>query len=78
MVVAKPCCLFSFQPLPQQGPSDPAICVAQSRVPSQKKSVVTAKRWCPPSTGEILLPASLGSGRSWLSPRAMETVPSKP
>lgn len=70
VVAAKPCCLFAFHPVPQQGPSDPAICVVKSCVPSPQKGMVITKRWCPLSTREFWLLVSLGSGRSGCSPGA--------
>lgn len=70
VVAAKPCCLFAFHPVPQQGPSDPAICVVKSCVPSPPKGMVITKRWCPLSTREFWLLVSLGSGRSGCSPGA--------
>ena len=73
VVAAKPCYLPSFHPLPQQGPSDPAICVVKSRVPSPQKGTVVTKRWCPLSTKEFWL---LGSGTAL--ELAVEAALSKP
>lgn len=73
VVAAKPCYLLSFHPLPQQGPSDPAICVVKSCVPSPQKGTVVTKRWCPLSTKEFWL---LGSGTAL--ELAVEAVLSKP